>query len=387
MNFKDSPVNEFISKLQGRKVICFGAGGTLIEPEVNTTIKKIIDLEKYIAFLVDNDTKKQGGKFQYRGKEFEIKSPAVLEVVNAADYVLLITCEYFVEIYYQLKNVENLEDMDCYLHKTVCRAGDVDLNQFFTKEIEKAPYKEWRKILANLHLKGKHKGQRCFLIGNGPSLKSEDLELIKNQISFGVNGIYHIFNQTSWRPTYYITIDTVAYPEIHEIVSRLDAEVRFVPFQNAVLAGKVYDEVTYFNQELGDTHVENNQIVENKPLTFSEDIEKGICCRHTVLYAVFQLAVYMGFSEIYLLGLDHSYSSGILEDGTRVEHIGNNHFYESLAEKINENDPCNLDIMTYTYQRAKEICDKNGIVVKNATRGGRLEVFERVELEEIMDEG
>lgn len=386
MNFKDCPVNEFVKELRGRKVICFGAGGTLIEPEVNTDIKKIIDLEKHIAFLVDNDTNKQGLSFHYRDKEFEIKSPAVLEEVNAADYVLLITCEYFVEIYHQLKDVKNLENMDCYLHKTVCRAGTVNLNQFFTKEIQKAPYKEWRRILADLHLKDKHKGQRCFFIGNGPSLKSEDLERIKNEYSFGVNGIYNIFGKTNWRPTYYITIDTVAYPAIHEIVGSLDAKIRFVPYQNAVLAGKVYDEVTYFNQELGDTHVENNQIVENKPLTFSQDIEKGLCCRHTVLYTAFQLAVYMGFSEIYLLGVDHSYSGGILEDGTKIEHSGNNHFYESLTPTIDEEAPFYLDAMTYAYKRAKEICENKGIIVKNATRGGRLEIFERVDFEKLVQE-
>ncbi len=382
MIFKNCLADVFIRELSGRKVICFGAGGTLIEPENNADIGKINELEKHIAFFVDNDKNKHGSKFRYRNKCFEIKSATVLEEINAADYVLLITCEYFVEIYYQLKDIWNIRNMDCYLFKTISRSADVNLDNFFKKEIEKTSYKEWQQILSKLHLKNIHKGQRCFIIGNGPSLKSKDLELLKNEVTFAVNHIYRIFDQTDWRPTYYIMIDTVHYPKIHEIINGIDAKMRFVPFQNAVLAGKVYDNITYFNQELHDTHVEDNRIVVDKPLTFSEDIEKGICCRYTVLYTAFQLAVYMGFSEIYLLGVDHNYSNEIQEDGTIIENNVSNYFDESIA-RITGIGEVPLYAVTGAYQRAKEVCDKNGIIVRNATRGGKLEVFPRVDFDNL----
>ena len=57
-------------------------------------------------------------------------------------------------------------------------------------------------------LKGCHKGQRCFIIGNGPSLKAEDLDKLQNEICFASNMIYKIYDQTSWRPTYYCNSDT-----------------------------------------------------------------------------------------------------------------------------------------------------------------------------------
>ena len=376
-------VDEFIGELNGRKVICFGAGGTLIEPENSRDLEKINGLEDHIAFLVDNDKNKHGSNFRYRNRDFEIKSVSVLDSVSVKDYVLMITCEYFVEIYHQLKDVPNVKDMDCYLFKTVCRSADVDLDHFFTREIEKPSYKEWRRNLSDLHLKDMHKGKRCFIIGNGPSLKCEDLELIKNEISFAVNYIYRIFDKTDWRPTYYISIDTLCYPKQHKVISSLDVKMRFIPFQNAVLAGKVYDEVTYFNQEMQDTHVENNRIVVNEPLTFSEDIERGICCRYTVLYSAFQLAVYMGFSEIYLLGVDHNYSREILEDGTIVENNVADYFDGSILPVTNTGGETPLYTNTKAFRRAKEVCDQKGIVVKNATRGGKLEIFERVALEEL----
>jgi hypothetical protein len=55
--------------------------------------------------------------------------------------------------------------------------------------------------------KNTHTGKRCFIIGNGPSLKAEDLEQLKNEITFAFNRIYYIFDQTSWRPTYYCAED------------------------------------------------------------------------------------------------------------------------------------------------------------------------------------
>ena len=54
-----------------------------------------------------------------------------------------------------------------------------------------------------------HSGKRCFLIGNGPSLRASDLDTLHRagEITFAFNRIYNIFDQTEWRPTYYISQD------------------------------------------------------------------------------------------------------------------------------------------------------------------------------------
>ena len=61
-----------------------------------------------------------------------------------------------------------------------------------------------------IRYKDKHLGQRCFIIGNGPSLKAKDLDKIKGEFSFGANMIYKIFPETNWRPTYYFVEDSLA---------------------------------------------------------------------------------------------------------------------------------------------------------------------------------
>lgn len=58
-------------------------------------------------------------------------------------------------------------------------------------------------------LKNKHKGQRCFIVGSGPSLKVDDLNKLKDEVTFACNKIYLAFNDTSWRPTYYSVYDVL----------------------------------------------------------------------------------------------------------------------------------------------------------------------------------
>ena len=54
-----------------------------------------------------------------------------------------------------------------------------------------------------------HESEDCFIIGNGPSLRPEDLDKIHElgYCSFASNKIYNIFKSTKWRPTYVTVSD------------------------------------------------------------------------------------------------------------------------------------------------------------------------------------
>ena len=67
--------------------------------------------------------------------------------------------------------------------------------------------------------KDKHKGERCFLVGNGPSLTSSDLDLIKDEKTIGCNMVYKIFDQTKWRPTYHCLIDVMFAKNLSEEIA------------------------------------------------------------------------------------------------------------------------------------------------------------------------
>lgn len=48
-----------------------------------------------------------------------------------------------------------------------------------------------------------HQRERCFIVATGPSLTLSDLEVLKNEYTFGMNSIVKLFDKTDWRPTYY----------------------------------------------------------------------------------------------------------------------------------------------------------------------------------------
>lgn len=384
MILRNCNAEEFIKRLNGRKVICFGAGSTLIEAEYE--VLKIDGLENHIDFFIDNDKNKHGLKYTYFEKKFEIKSVESLKTIKIEEYVLLITCAFYVEIYKQLKNIEEIKNLECYMYNVICSYPNLNVEKFFIQEIEKYAYKEWKKILSELSLKDRYKGQRCFIIGNGPSLRVEDLELLKNEITFATNRIFKLFSETTWRPTYYFCIDYLIYELDHEKIKDIEAKIRFVPIERALAAGKIYEEVTYYNRDVKYVDIKDQKIVRIKEFDFSEDVQEKVFGGQTVLFDVIQFAVYMGFQEIYLLGVDHFFKKEVLADGTIIETDAvMDHFNKEYEEKLDTAVAvvAPLYAAEIAFKTAKEVCDRKGIVIKNATRGGKLEVFERISLDDI----
>lgn len=221
-------------------------------------------------------------------------------------------------------------------------------------------------------LKNKYKDQRCFIIGNGPSLMVEDLEKIKQEKSFSSHRIYKIFDSTNWRPDFYCVQD-------YQLVIASENEISKMPECSKAMMGR-FIRLGYpsFKGFLS-FRINNKKFYPDLPL-FSEDVSKCIYQGMTVSYMCLQLAIYMGFKEIYLLGIDHSYSVTLNENGEITHHSGvKDHFSE-------EDNIANVPVLymsTLSYVAAKEYAEKKGVKIYNATRGGDLEVFERVDFDSI----
>jgi hypothetical protein len=115
---------------------------------------------------------------------------------------------------------------------------------------------------------------------------------------------------------------------------------------------------------------------------FSDDPTIQLYEGNTVTYACIQLAVYMGYSEIYIIGVDHNYSKVELHGGQVVENDGVKNYMEGL-EGTQGFLPA-LDRTTLAYRKARQVCDEKGIVIRNATRGGKLEEFIRVDFDTLI---
>lgn len=223
-------------------------------------------------------------------------------------------------------------------------------------------------------LKNKHYGERCFIIGNGPSLTIEDLELLDNEITFAANKIYRIFSKTKWRPTYYCAQDFILINQIKEEIKKIKCKEKFIAINTKWLYKIKFNDCKYFYL--------NIEEYERLP-KFSRDVTKEIFEGYTVTYAMIQLANYLGFKEIYLIGVDHNYSKVIDSKGNITCNNDVKDYFMGDSNWEVFNLP-NLDKSTSAYVKSKKFARENGINIFNATRGGKLEVFKRVDLNEII---
>lgn len=228
-------------------------------------------------------------------------------------------------------------------------------------------------------LKDSHSGERCFIIGNGPSLCAEDLEMLKEEYCFAANRIYQMFAHTSWRPQSYLCVDSYVFRDIAGNIEKLTVPRIFLQLENRKYRLRHTDsEVIYINNYY--PYLVNRY--KRVKVGISRDVSQYFAAGETVTYTAVQLALYMGFKEIYLLGVDHNYSRKIDSKGNLTVDENIKDYFGNMASEAY----CvqNIETSTNAYKTAREYCDKNHITIKNLTRGGKLEVFERSTLETVL---
>ncbi len=226
-------------------------------------------------------------------------------------------------------------------------------------------------------LKGKYEGLRCFIVGNGPSLSLDDLKIIEKEHCFGFNRILEVFDKTSWRPEFYFVLDRKIVKFISDNINKVDAKYKFLHFM-AGGKGIKADSATFFVCHDWRYVVRKNSFVKTK---MSKDISRYISVNYSVASAAIEIAIYLGFKEIILIGVDNKYSHWIDKHGKM--HIDNIDDYK-LTKPHDFASICHIDALNSCYEFYRKYADANGIKIYNATRGGCLEAFERKELEELL---
>ena len=222
-----------------------------------------------------------------------------------------------------------------------------------------------------------NKGQRCFIIGNGPSLQPDDLTKLHlyREITFAFNRIFQIFPQTPWRPTYFISQDSLTLSTSSSEIECVSAKAKFIPIESHWYDGISIKGATYFHLTPNDN---------NNYGLFSEDVSRKVYNSTTVAYTALQFAVYMGFKDIYLLGVDHHFRT--TRDRTGKIHVDNtakDYFADNYNILRGGRLLPNVDCSTMAFETALKYADAHGIKIYNATRGGKLEVFPRVVFDEL----
>ena len=222
-------------------------------------------------------------------------------------------------------------------------------------------------------------GKRCFIMGNGPSLNKVDPLLLQQEVTFGVNAIYLAQDRLGFLPTYYVVEDRLVVADRGAEIARMRGPTKFYsPIYNAQIPPDpqtVNLRVLYDYTQYADFPC------------FSRDAAQGVWCGGTVTYLCLQLAYYMGFDPVYLVGIDHNYvkPSDVVTQGNVWTSTSDdpNHFHPDYFGKGKKwHDPL-VERMELSYRRARAEFEAVGRNVFNATVGGKLEVFERRALAEI----
>lgn len=242
-------------------------------------------------------------------------------------------------------------------------------------------------------LKNKYYGNRCFIMGNGPSLNRMKIELLEKDYVWGMNRCYLLYERISWRPRFYTAVDDLVVPDIS---GELNKQIRHSPdtlyfFPDNFLYAKVIKKnqnVLWFTHRGINVKKKGHGYFSSNPYNF-------VRIANTVAITAIQLAAYMGFNPIILIGCDtkfeiptsikahgSAFDSGTGETISGYNIISNkdndpNHFDKRYFGAKRKWHAPNVKGMINGYKNIDLVCKKIGIKIINATIGGNLEVFPR----------
>lgn len=223
----------------------------------------------------------------------------------------------------------------------------------------------------------RHRGERVVIIGNGPSLNECDLTKLKGEYTIAVNGIFYAADRMGFDPSYYVVEDTAVMSDNVEAIKAYQAGHKFFPSIYRKFVGDAPN-VTYFMMNRGFYRPASPDFCIPK---FSLNPEQRLYSGQSVTIINLQLAYFMGFSEVALIGMDFSYTVPDTAEvkGDLITSRGDdpNHFHPDYfgAGKVWK-DP-KLDRVLANYALAKQIFEADGRRIVNATKGGNLHLFER----------
>jgi hypothetical protein len=214
-------------------------------------------------------------------------------------------------------------------------------------------------------LKDLHKGERCFVIGNGPSLQNTDISKLENEFTFGMNRVYLAFPEWGFRTSFLVSVNDLVNEQCYQDFQTLEMPKFF--------SWRSRDRLYPKGQPDENTHFLFTTYTGPK---FAQDARGRLWEGATVTYVCLQLAFHMGFEEIVLIGVDHSFTSEgkpnttVVSDGDDPNHFNPSYFGKGFRWQLPD-----LDTSEQGYIMARIAFEAAGRRVIDATLGGKLTVF------------
>lgn len=221
-----------------------------------------------------------------------------------------------------------------------------------------------------LRFRNCHKGGRAILVCNGPSLNRTNFSLIRNEICIGLNKIFLGFSKYKFYPKYYVAINKRVIKQSKEEIERLNC-INFISDMGSGTNPIEETALTY--------------LIQSRPeQIFHTDLSKGFFEGYTVTFAALQIAYYMGFSKIIIVGMDHHYSyKGAPNESHKMIGADPNHFDQRYFSENTWDNP-DLDNSEKYYRIARSAFEKEKRQIIDCTIGGHCNVFSKTTLEEAL---
>ena len=253
-----------------------------------------------------------------------------------------------------------------------------------------ARFKKYENITKkNTDLKNIHKGKRCFILGSGPSIKKENLEPLKDEIVFALNNFYvhdQFSDIMSGSCEKYYMVAPIHPPQTEDewknwfldMEKNIGSNIKMIFGLNNYEFNIKYitDKYGLFKKHVSFWYYAGKTLEKERMNSSGIDISSSVYSSETVSLYALMVAIYMGFDEIYLLGMDHNY---VLYDD-----VADMRMYARAIHQEKEKNRTTVDYINefkslyeifYKYNMLDQLSDAK---IYNASSGGILKLFPRV---------
>ncbi len=237
----------------------------------------------------------------------------------------------------------------------------------------------WRENRQRLEAyRNAHQGKRCFIIGNGPSLRQTDLSRLKGEYTFGLNRIYLMFPELGFTTSFLVVVNEL-------VIGQSGSEMLALPMPKFFTwrARRYAPKGLAFLQDTSLMFLDTDF---TGPENFSGEATRRIFEGNTVTFVAMQLAFFMGFQQAILVGVDHNYVTqgqpnlAVVSPGDDPNHFAPDYFgkgYKWQLPDLEGNE------RAYRLARKAYADDKRRLV--DATVGGKLAVFTKVDYDTLFE--
>lgn len=220
-------------------------------------------------------------------------------------------------------------------------------------------------------LRNTYKGKRVVLMGNGPSLRKTNWSLLRDEYTIGLNRIYLLRDEMGFSPTFYVCVDDLVIGQFLDEIAAIPGSLKILDWTAASKHLDRYPDLV---------------TLPSLPTSrFHADIINGLYQGGTVTFAALQLAYYLGFSQVILIGMDHRFittgpaGKTVVSQGSDANHFHPDYFGKGVKWHLPS-----FEEIEYAYRLAKAAFEADGREILDCTLDGALTIFPKKRLDEIL---